>query len=205
MTLTASNVFIGMTLATGITTSSISMNLTENFGRLFNDGKVEISGKRLVGEYGHAVLGMSAASMSFAFFALLYIVYTWIRSKKEKDPTKRRVHWFVKLYWVVFVLGLIITLTTSILNIVILEHFDQYFTNGSIKISPTRAQLIPGRLGDKDNLRGSFGTAMMGMNATMVGLLGSALIMYVSATVVNAEKQKSDLPYQYETLDFNLP
>lgn len=80
-----SHVLSGMTLATMITTSSIVLHTTENFGNMFIHNQLVVSddGNQLLGPQASALSSLSSISIGLNFVFLLLLSIEWYRIRKQ--------------------------------------------------------------------------------------------------------------------------
>jgi multisubunit Na+/H+ antiporter MnhB subunit len=160
----AGSLFTSLTLASIITTGGLTINLTENFGNLANDGKVkqEVDGDKLVGSYGNAVTGMSAVVIGLSALYLIFFVYGWYKKRGDKEARMQRV------YWVVMLLAVLLGVASAAVNLNLTEN---YLSIDDLEPSPN-----PIVTGENYKLRGSYGTATLGMAAASLGMGGIAFL-----------------------------
>ena len=85
---TAGSLFAGLTLASIVTNGGLTINLTENFGTLWNDGDVKHEaggGDKLVGTYANAVTGVSAVVIGLSALYLVFFIYGWYKRRNATD------------------------------------------------------------------------------------------------------------------------
>lgn len=185
---TAGALFTGLTLASIITTGGLVINLTENFGTLANNGDVQqettngVPGERLVGTYGNAVTGMSAVSVALAGLYLIFYMFNWYRTRGNRDASLQRV------YLTVVLLSVALGVASAGVNLGLTSTFSTRVADGGIVTDPD-----PVVAGENYKLRGSYGTATLGMAAASLGMAGLAwlwmmrLWMWGGAVGVNAD------------------
>jgi hypothetical protein len=175
---TAGTVFTALTLASIVTTGGITLNLTENFGTLAQDGhlKQEISGDRLVGTYGNAVTGMSAVVVGLGALYLVLFIYGWYVNRKEKAANIQQV------YWVVMLLAILLGITSAAVNLNLTENF---FSLSTISWDPL--PVVPGQ---NYKLRGAYGKATMAMAATSLGVSSLAMMWMLGLISYNSYQQR---------------
>jgi multisubunit Na+/H+ antiporter MnhB subunit len=161
---TAGSLFTGLTLASIITTGGLTLNLTENFGKLANNGSVkqEIDGDRLVGTYGNAVTGMSAVVVGLSALYLIFFIYGWYQKRGDREARMQRV------YWVVMLLAVVLGVASAGVNLNLTENF---LVIDDVETDPN--PVVPG---ENYKLRGSYGTATLSMSAVSLGVAGLAFI-----------------------------
>lgn len=161
---TAGSVFTGLTLASIITTGGLTLNLTENFGNLADNGSVkqEVDSGRLVGSYGNAVTGMSAVVIGLSAIFLVFFTFGWYRKRKNKEARGQYV------YWVFLLLAVVLGICSAGVNLGLTENYGSL---DSITPDPD-----PPVAGENYKLRGPYGNATLGMAATSLGVAGIALI-----------------------------
>lgn len=186
---TAGALFTGLTLASIITTGGLVINLTENFGNLAKDGDVQqevtngVAGDRLVGTYGNAVTGMSAVSVALAGLYLIFYIFHWYKSRGNREATLQRV------YLTVVLLAVALGISSAAVNLALTTDFKTLVTNGSIVTDPN-----PVVVGQNYKLRGSYGTATLGMASASLALAGLAWLWMMRIWIWNGPMAiKSDL------------
>jgi len=161
---TAGSLFTGLTLASIITTGGLTINLVENFGTLADQGKVkqEVDGDKLVGSYGNAVTGMSAVVIGLSALYLIFFVYGWYKKRDDKDARMQRV------YWLVMLLAVILGVASAGVNLNLTERYSSIDD-----LEPNPNPIITG---ENYKLRGSYGTATLGMAAASLSMGGVAFL-----------------------------
>lgn len=166
---TAGALFTGLTLASIITTGGLVINLTENFGTLANNGDVQqettngVPGERLVGTYGNAVTGMSAVSVALAGLYLIFYIFNWYRTRSNRDASLQRV------YLTVVLLSVMLGVASAGVNLGLTSTFATLVSDNNVVTDPN-----PVVAGENYKLRGSYGTATLGMASASLGMAGLA-------------------------------
>jgi hypothetical protein len=169
----ATSMFTGLTLASIITTGALTMNLTENFGTLANNGSIkqEINGNKLVGSYGNALTGMSAVVIGLSGLYLILFMYRWYKMRHDKVANIQRI------YYLVIFLGVILGVASAAVNLNLVENY------GSINdLEPSPNPIVPGQ---NYQLRGSYGTATLGMAISSTVMAGIAFLWMVGLWMKN--------------------
>ena len=160
----AGSVFAGMSVASMLVTSGITINLTENAGDLFQSGAISTSddSTRLHGGYADSVLGMSAATIGLSSVYLGFFGYGIHKHRRETHAAVQIV------YLAILVLAMLLAIISSALNIDLVTGYTGYLDNGQLDTDPSIT--IPG---ENYRLRGSLGTGVLGMaiTTTVVGSL----------------------------------
>jgi hypothetical protein len=161
---TAGSVFTGLTLASIITTGGLVINLTENFGNLANDGQVkqEVLGDKLVGPYGNAVTGMSAVVIGLSALYLVFFIYGWYRTRHSKEANIQRI------MYTVMVLAMLLGICSAAVNLNLTEN---YLSISNLEPDPN--PVVPG---ENYKLRGSYGTATLGMASASLAVASIAFL-----------------------------
>lgn len=185
----AGALFTGLTLASIITTGGLVINLTENFGTLAIDGDVQqettngVAGDRLVGTYGNAVTGMSAVSVALAGLYLIFYIFHWYRTRADSVASLQRV------YLTVVMLAVLLGISSAAVNLALTSTFGTLVTDGDIVTDPN-----PAVAGQNYKLRGSYGTATLGMASASLGMAGIAWLWMMRMWMTNGSAGiKTDL------------
>lgn len=161
---TVGSLFTGLTMASIITTGGLTINLTENFGNLANNGQVrqEVDGDRLVGTYGNAVTGMSAVVIGLGALYLMFFIYGWYKKRNDRNIKVQ------KIYWLVMLLATLLGVSSAAVNLNLTENF----------LSIGNLETVPNPVVDGQNykLRGSYGTATLGMASASLGMSSIAFL-----------------------------
>ena len=161
---TVGSLFTGLTMASIITTGGLTINLTENFGNLANNGQVrqEVDGDRLVGTYGNAVTGMSAVVIGLGALYLMFFIYGWYKKRNDRNIKVQ------KIYWLVMLLATLLGVSSAAVNLNLTENF----------LSIGNLETVPNPVVDGQNykLRGSYGTATLGMASASLGMASIAFL-----------------------------
>jgi len=166
---TAGALFTGLTLASIITTGGLVINLTENFGTLSNNGDIQqetvngVPGDRLVGTYGNAVTGMSAVTVALTGLYLIFYIFSWYRMRGSRDASLQRV------YLTVVLLSVCLGVASAAVNLALTSTFATLHADGSVVSDPN-----PVVVGENYKLRGSYGTATLGMASASLAVAGIA-------------------------------
>lgn len=184
-------VFAGLTMASIITMSGITINLTENFGSLAINEQVkqQTTGPKLVGSYGNAVTGMSAVVIGLSALYIAFFIYG-LYKKRFQQVSKIQ-----KVYWVVMMLAVVMGISAAGVNLNLTENY-QNIDN----LEPDPNPVIPG---ENYKLRGVYGTATLGVNIASLGLAGVAFL-WMTGLFVYRVKKHNDLEGHYDPVDYKL-
>lgn len=193
---TAGSMFTGLTLASIITTGGLTINLTENFGKLANDGSVkqEVDGNRLVGVYGNVVTCMSSVVIGLSALYLVFFIYGWYQKRGDREARLQRV------YWLVMLLAVVLGVASAGVNLNLTENFlaiDDVVTDPN--------PVVPY---ENYKLRGSYGMATLSMASISLGMAGLAFI-WMGGLYINYWKDmgkyslKTNMTSSRRELDFS--
>lgn len=161
---TTASILTTITLASIITTSGLTIHLTENFGTLAKDEQVkkEVNGDKLVGPYGNAVTGMSAVVIGLSAVYMIFFIYGWYKNRHNHSAHIQRI------YWLVMVLAVILGVCSAGMN---LNLTEEYWSIEGIVPDPN-----PIVAGENYRLRGSYGIATLGMAISALSISSMAFI-----------------------------
>lgn len=160
----ATSAFTALTLASIITTGALTINLTENFGNLANNGSIkqELNGSKLVGSYGNAETAMSAVVIGLSGLYLIMFIYRWYKMRHDKVANLQR------LYYLVVMLAILLGISSAAVNLNLTENY------GTINdLEPSPNPVVPG---ENYKLRGSYGTATLGMAISSLSVASIAFL-----------------------------
>lgn len=167
MTFTVSNGLSLLAMASSISMSSVALNMTENYGSLAVKDHLEVDGTRLRGTYGDATLAISAVAMILSVIVLVHYIIKWIKNRQKTSTTKTFGH----IFWFIFVVALLSSVITGIMNIILFENYENMVNDGHIKLS---GSVDFGSETADLKLRGSYGNGILAMNAVTVAASGIA-------------------------------
>lgn len=184
-------VFAGLTMASIITMSGITINLTENFGNLAINEQVkqQTTGPKLVGSYGNAVTGMSAVVIGLSALYIAFFIYGLYKKRFQQISKVQKV------YWVVMMLAVVMGICAAGVNLNLTENY-QNIDN----LEPDPNPVIPG---ENYKLRGVYGTATLGVNIASLALAGVAFL-WMTGLFVYRVKKHNDLQGNYDPVDYKL-
>ena len=165
----------GLALSSALATAGLTLNMTEHFGTLVNEGKVNSNDKRLSGSYSDAVFGMSITTI---VMSAMYITLYIIGMNKFRDNANIGTK---KTFWSVLLIVMIISIVCGSLNIHLIERFEEIKMDGGIEMSPN---MEPGK---NYKIRGRYGTAVMTVASITTGLAVFGIIQLLSGFVLSGE------------------
>lgn len=187
----AGTVFTGLSMASIITMSGLTINLTENFGNLALDESIkqETTGPRLVGAYGNAVTGMSSVVIGLSLMYIGFFAYGMYRRRYRKTPNIQKV------YWVVMMLAIAMGIVSASINLNLTENY-QNIDNLSTDPNP----VIPG---ENYRLRGVYGTATLGLNIASLALSFVAFV-WMTGLFFHRLRKNTILKASFDEDDYKL-
>ena len=176
----AGSVFAGMSVASMLVSSGITVSLTEGAGNLFESGAISTTddSPKLQGRFSDAVRGMSATTIGLSVGYLGFYSYGMYKYRKEHHAIVQ------KIYWTILLLAIIMAIISSALNINLVEGYTNYLDDGQLQTDPSI--VIPG---ENFKLRGAVGTGVFGM--AVVTLIFASLGIIQMATAWGMSKNMS--------------
>jgi len=153
----------------GLTTSSVVAYYGNNF---VPTDLTLVSGQTLwSGNSGNVVMGLSAATLAVESVALLEFFKYILKAREgnikveSSNPQYSRTMMF---FWYLMMFFYLVAIISCALNITVVSNFG----NVAVGLSTSGSQLT-----------GSFGSAVLGMNYTDIGISGLAILLYLYAEI----------------------
>jgi len=167
----AGTLFTALTLGAIVTTDSLAINLTQNFGNLATSGQIKTSGSQLTGSFGNALTGMSAVVIGLGALYICFYIYGVYKLRGNKIALQQ------KIYWLIILLSVVIGISAASVDLYLTENYDNI---NSLATHPT--QPIPGQ---NYSLVGSYGIATTTMASISLGFSGISVIWLVVMLIRN--------------------
>ena len=194
-----SHVVSGMTLGSMITTSSLLLHTTENFGNLFiqNDIVVSDDGNQLLGPQASALSALSSITVGLNVVLLMLLSIEWYRIRKSGqsifswDTKHEKRKAFKSIFSLVTLAALVFGITMSGLTLNFVNNYDHV---DELEPSPN-----PPVSGENFKVRGPYGIALVS-TASLTLAFSSASLAWMIQDLIPRQDVKP-----YEPLSPSLP
>jgi hypothetical protein len=195
------SIFMFGTMATVITSSSLHLNFTENIQPLIRDGHVSLNGDKLSGEYGDSMVGVTAVSLGLCSAFLLFEIYKYFANKGLRKPYRTTLE---KTYMSFLMLGFLLGVISGIVNLHLLENWTTLVAEGKVKpeisgVGTCEFSTLECVGSPDTKVRGTYGNAVIGVNASTVGIVGIAAIIMVTGVILNERDELLHKPVEFES------
>ena len=180
-----------LTVSSFLVTGALTLNLTENFGTLAQNGSVKLLSDNLSGTYGNALTGMSAFSIGVGALYIFLHAYRLKFVLQKMTPQEKA-----------FLIILFLTILIGFVSVTM----DLYLTTnyGSLELDELKPSPFPPVAGQNYALRGPYGTATMSMAAISTFFSGVSLLGMVGFwsknQVIPWIKKRRETSIQFTTL-----
>lgn len=193
-----SHVVSGMTLATMITTSSLLLHTTENFGNLFIQQNLVVSddGNQLLGPQASALSALSSITIGLNVVMLMLLSLEWYRIRKTGntifswDMKQERRKAFKSVFSLITLTALVFGITMNGLTLNFVNNYDHV---DELEPSPN-----PPVSGENFKVRGPYGIALVS-TASLTLAFSSASLAWMIQDLIS----KPDI--KHEPLSPTLP
>ena len=176
----AGSIFAGLSVASMVVSSGITINLTENAGTLFQSGAIHVDedDSKLHGKYAVATTGIAGATIGLAsVYTGMYLYGLYKYSGHQLDVQQ-------KIYWTILLIAMVMAVVSSALTLSLVNNFSTFLADGQLATNP--AIVIPG---ENYQLRGAIGNGVFGM--AVVTLLFASLGMIQMGVAWKLSKRTS--------------
>jgi hypothetical protein len=150
---------------------------------LFKNGAVVVNANsgKLEGDYASAIAGMSATSISLSGIYIVYYIFGLFKYRHHSHITIQ------KIYWTVLLIAILLGIAMSGINLHMTENYQSLHISKNIESSP----IVP-ISGENYKLRGSYGTATMGVASAAVAFASLGAIQMLIAAGMTKDMAMSD-------------